>query len=111
MWFNSAILLICGIIIWGCALTFFFVSSTNASKTARICISYISGYVIPTLTPLCPIIGFTSASSLALFRTIFASAISLVAFCNSNLRIFSDNSSGFGKNSCNGGSNNLIVTS
>ena len=97
--------------ICGCASTLFFVNSTNASKTARICISYISGYVIPTLTPLCPIIGLTSANSRALLRTICASLISSVAFLNSNLCIFSANSSGFGKNSCNGGSSSLIVTS
>ena len=97
--------------ICGCALTFFFVNSTNASNTDLICISYISGYVTPTLTPLCPIIGFTSASSLALLRTTFASAISFVFPSASNFCIFSTNSSGFGKNSCNGGSNNLIVTS
>ncbi len=65
----------------------------------------------PTLTPLWPIIGLISASSLALFKTIFALLTSFAFPCDSNFWIFSTNSSGLGKNSCNGGSSNLIVTS
>ena len=65
----------------------------------------------PTRTPRCPIIGFSSASSRALSsrartaRPFAPAARRLLISRNS-----ASSSSGFGRNSCNGGSNKRMVT-
>ena len=101
----------CGTIICGRASMPRLFKAAAASNIAPICISYISGYVIPTRTPRCPIIGLTSASSRALSRRArtarpFGPAARRALISRSS----ASRSSGFGKKSCNGGSSKRIVT-
>ena len=67
---------------------------------------------MPTLTPLCPIIGLTSVSCLTRRRILSFSAIFVwSARSLLSLNFSSRSCSRLGRNSCRGGSSSLIVTS
>ena len=101
----------CGTITCGTARTPRRRSASAASKTAPICASYISGYVTPTRTPRCPIIGLTSASSRALARCALAARPRGPAAARRPMpRISASSSAGDRRNSCRGGSSRRMVT-
>ena len=108
---SSDALLTWGTITCGLASMPRFCKAVVASNIAPICISYISGYVTPTRTPRCPIIGFSSARSRALSRRArTARTFAPVARRSSISRSSTSSSSGFGKNSCSGASSKRMVT-
>mmetsp|Transcript_4186 Transcript_4186/g.14700 ORF Transcript_4186/g.14700 Transcript_4186/m.14700 type:complete len:242 (+) Transcript_4186:1953-2678(+) len=93
------------------------VTSIEASNIARACIFVISGDVMPTRQPRSPSSGFVSRSARVRSSTrasvcpvsAVSSAVAAPNFSASNGGVLS-NSPGFGRNSCNGGSNSRTHT-
>ena len=100
---NSAFVPTRGIIISGKTFIPFFAMLQAASMIALVCMTQSSGYVTESLHPRWPSIGFISC------RLLTRSFI-LAGVCFSLLAISFMPDSLFGKNSCKGGSNSLIVT-
>ncbi len=102
-WASSVTVPTSGIMISGIASIPFLWSAAAASKTARACISLISGYVIPRRQPRCPSIGFSSCSCATRVERTRAGTFSdraRRAICFSSRFT----------NSCSGGSRKRMVT-
>mmetsp|Transcript_5173 Transcript_5173/g.18550 ORF Transcript_5173/g.18550 Transcript_5173/m.18550 type:complete len:329 (-) Transcript_5173:1346-2332(-) len=82
-----------------------FCAAHAASKIARACIRPISGYVIASLHPRKPSIGFISAS-FSIRSTTSSSSAPVSAASRATI----SSSSPSGRNSCSGGSSSRIVT-